>query len=218
VVAYHPDLAMLAALVAAVAPQVDRVIVVANDGGAWDWLLPANATVIKQDTNLGLGAAYNLAAEWARARGATHLLLLDQDSLPAPDMVVALLDAVTRAEPVAAAGPLWRDARTGQDGFFVQLTRSGARKLRPPSGTIVAVDFLISSGSLISLDALADIGPFDPDLFIEHVDTDWAMRARAKRYRLYGVADARLEHAFGDCCAIALSMAQAVRRLGVGTA
>ena len=148
--------------------------------------------------NIGLGAAYNLAARWAREEGATHLLLLDQDSVPASGMVAALMEAFKQPGPVAAVGPLWRDSRTREDGFFVRLVPWGARKYEPAAGEIVPVDFLISSGSLISLAALADIGPFDESLFIEHVDTDWALRARARGYRLYGVADARLDHALGD--------------------
>jgi hypothetical protein len=54
----------------------------------------------------------------------------------------------------------------------LRLARWGARKYRPVAGEIVPVDFLISSGSLISLAALADIGPFDESLFIEHVGTE----------------------------------------------
>jgi rhamnosyltransferase len=57
---------------------------------------------------------------------------------------------------------------------------------------------LISSGSLISLKALERIGPFDERFFIEHVDTDWCLRARAAGYELLGVADARLDHRFGE--------------------
>lgn len=198
VVIYRPDVSGLGRLLAALASQVDHVLLVANDGGRWSCPIPENATIARQGTNLGLGAAYNLAAEWALQRRATHLLLLDQDSVPAPGMVAALLGAFKHPGPVAAAGPLWRDSRTGEDGFFVRLTSAGARKCRPTTGEIVAVDFLISSGSLISLDALANIGPFDEALFIEHVDTDWALRARAKGYRLYGVAGARLDHGFGE--------------------
>ena len=54
----------------------------------------------------------------------------------------------------------------------LRLARWGARKYRPVAGEIVPVDFLISSGSLISLAALADIGPFDESLFTEHVGTE----------------------------------------------
>ena len=118
--------------------------------------------------------------------------------MPASGMVAALMEGFQQPGPVAAVGPLWRDSRTREDGFFVRLARWGAHKYEPTAGETVPVDFLISSGSSISLTALADIGPFDESLFIEHVDTDWALRAGAKGYRLYGVADARLDHALGD--------------------
>jgi rhamnosyltransferase len=60
------------------------------------------------------------------------------------------------------------------------------------------VDFLISSGSLISLSALDKIGKFDEGLFIDHVDTDWCLRTRAHGFRLCGVGRARLNHTFGE--------------------
>jgi rhamnosyltransferase len=198
VVVYRPDVAVLSEVLRATAVQVDWIWVIANDGAPWSCPLPENATLSKQDRNLGLGAAYNLAADWARERGATHLLLLDQDSVPAPAMVAALLGAFTQPGPVAAAGAFWRDQRTGDDGFFVRLALWGTRHYRPAPGEIVPVDFLISSGSLISLDAHDDIGRFDEALFIDQVDTDWSFRAGTKGYRLYGVADARLDHAFGE--------------------
>jgi len=198
ITAYRPDVATLGENLTATAPQVETLLLVANDGAPWSCQLPGNVALVRQAKNIGLGAAYNLAARWAREQMATHLLLLDQDSVPASGMVAALMEGFQQPGPVAAVGPLWRDSRTKEDGFFVRLARWGARKYKPAAGEIVPVDFLISSGSLISLAALADIGPFDESLFIEHVDTDWALRAGAKGYRLYGVADARLDHALGD--------------------
>jgi len=198
IVAYRPDVSVLKEVVNAAAAQADGVVIIANDGAPWSCSLPQNVTLSKQDKNLGLGAAYNLAAEWARARHATHLLLLDQDSVPLHGMVSALLEAFNQPGRVAAAGPLWRDSRSGEDGFFVRRERFGTHKYKPAAGEVVAVDFLISSGSLISLEALAEVGPFDETLFIEHVDTDWTLRARAEGYQLFGVADARLNHAFGE--------------------
>lgn len=198
IVVYRPDLDVLAKGLASIAPQVANVLVIANDGAPWACPLPANASLARLGENRGLGAAYNMAAQWARTMGATHLLLLDQDSIPTPGLVCNLLNAYRHSEPIAAVGPFWKDRRTGRDGFFVRLGRLGARKVHPKPSEIVPVDFLISSGSLISLEALARIGPFDEDLFIEHVDTDWSLRARANGYRLYGVADARLKHSLGE--------------------
>jgi rhamnosyltransferase len=198
ITAYRPDVATLGENLTATAPQVEALLLVANDGAPWSCQLPVNVALLRQAKNIGVGAAYNLAAHWACEQGATHLLLLDQDSVPACGMVAALMEGFEQPGPVAAVGPLWRDSRTREDGFFVRLAGWGARKYKPAAGEIVPVDFLISSGSLISLAALADIGPFDESLFIEHVDTDWALRAAAKGYRLYGVANARLDHALGD--------------------
>lgn len=199
IVLFHPDLNMLGGVVSAAAAQVSDLILIANDGAPWSCPLPENAVLARQERNLGLGAAYNLAARWASERGATHLLLLDQDSVAAPGMVALLLEGFKQPGPVAASGPLWRDSRTGDDGFFVRAgLRWRMRRSAPRAGEIIAVDFLISSGSLISLGAFAGVGPFDEMLFIDHIDTDWALRALAKGYRLYGVADARLEHVFGE--------------------
>jgi len=193
-------------VIANTGPQVDGLLVVANDGGGWPGALPANATIAVQEKNLGLGAAYNVAAQWAREHGATHLLLLDQDSVPALGMVAILEDAFKQPGSLAAVGPLWRDTRSGDDGYFMRAAFWGVRKYKPSAGEIVPVEFLISSGSVISLDAWMDVGPFDEKLFIEHVDTDWTLRARAKGYRLYGVADARLDHAFGEATLGLLSL------------
>lgn len=208
VVAYAPHIDLLSRVLAAIAPQVAEVFVVANDGGAWSCPLPPNTTLLKQDRNIGLGGAYNVAARLARDRGFRYLLLLDQDSVASAGMVSLLLEAFSMTKEIAATGPLWRDSRTGEDGFFLRLSPWGMRKHRS-SAEVVSVDFLISSGSLISLAALSDIGPFDETLFIEHVDTEWSLRAQAKGYQLYGVTGARLDHAFGDAVLVP-------SRLGLG--
>lgn len=198
VVAYRPDIGLLEQVLAAIAPQVEKVLLVVNDEGDWTCALPNNVVVDRQQKNVGLGAAYNMAASWARAESASHLLLLDQDSVAAADMVEKLRAALASDSQAAAAGPLWRDRRNGRDGFSVRLGRFGVHKYQPRANETVAVDFLISSGSLISLDALSAIGDFDAGLFIEHVDTDWSLRARAKGYKLLGVAAAHLAHAIGE--------------------
>lgn len=199
VVAYRPDVALLAQVLAAVAPQVAHVLLVVNDDGGWSCEMPSNVILDRPGKNIGLGAAYNLAVAWARKQGATHLLLLDQDSIAAPDMVEKLLRALEQRPGAAAAGPLWRDRRTGRDGFFVRSTRWGMRKYVPAEGDgVTDVDFLISSGSLLVLDAAEEIGGFDAGLFIDHVDTDWTLRAKAKGYALYGVSAARLDHTMGE--------------------
>ena len=57
---------------------------------------------------------------------------------------------------------------------------------------------LISSGCLIPLSAIDTIGEMDEDLFIDHIDTDWFLRAKSLGWRSYGVCDALMEHALGE--------------------
>lgn len=59
-------------------------------------------------------------------------------------------------------------------------------------------DFVISSGSLIPINVLDDIGPMDESLFIDHVDTEWCLRVQSKGYRLFGVPGARMLHTLGE--------------------
>ena len=57
---------------------------------------------------------------------------------------------------------------------------------------------LISSGTLVSIDAFDKIGRFDETLFIDNVDLEWCCRARARGFLLFGVCDAQLDHRLGD--------------------
>jgi len=193
VVAYHPERARFAALLAALAGQVEA-IVVADNGG--DVVAPG-CMVLAQPGNVGVAAAQNAGIRAALAARADAVLLLDHDSIPAPDMVARLRDALT--EGVAAAGPVYRDEDAGTDSWFVRFGRFGFERERcsQARGTVEA-DFLIASGTLLSARALREVGEMDEGLFIDHVDTDWCLRARAKGWRLVGACAARMSHRLGE--------------------
>ena len=60
------------------------------------------------------------------------------------------------------------------------------------------VDHLSSSGCLIAMDALAEVGGMEDRLFIDYVDTEWCLRAIYKGYSLFGVGSACMQHDLGD--------------------
>jgi rhamnosyltransferase len=64
--------------------------------------------------------------------------------------------------------------------------------------SIVQAAFLISSGTLISIPKLLKIGGMRSNYFIDHVDTEWCLRARNKGFFLIGVHSASMEHSLGD--------------------
>lgn len=208
IVSYHPDPAALRHLIEIVAAQTAAVVVVdnASDG---DWhdaashaLSTAGGVLLPQSENIGLAAAQNVGIDWARAHGHDHVLLLDQDSGPTEGMVASLLAALHRlsvSSRVAAVGPRFHDSREDRDAPFVKLGFPLNRKLWcADAEQMIACDFLISSGMLIPLDVLDQVGSMDADLFIDNVDLEWGFRARAQGFALYGVCGAMLHHRLGD--------------------
>lgn len=215
VVTYAPEPSATEALLEAIRPQVEAVVVV--DNGTEPSTLTAlaavaerlDATLLPLGRNTGIAAAQNAGITWARERGAGLVLLMDQDSLPAPDMVVRLVAGHRRATAEAtvgmrrrpaAVGPITVDDRNAGAALLFSDHRWGPRRASIPATESALVDasFLIASGCLIAMDALGDIGPMNEAWFIDHIDLEWGLRARAAGYGLYGVAGAQLTHALGD--------------------
>lgn len=206
-VTWQPDLATLAESLGALASQVGRVVLV--DNGTPDPGFRAfcaehpEVTLLALPENRGLAYALNAGIRYARGvPGVSHVLLMDQDSVPEPGMVGALkatLDRCGGDARVAAVGPRFRDTREAADAPFVGIRFPFNRKLRcDGSCEEIRCDFLISSGCLIPLAVLDDVGGMDDGLFVDNVDLDWCFRASAAGYALYGVCAARLRHRLGD--------------------
>lgn len=207
IVTYFPDLAALRGLLQRVRPQVGFVVVVDNTPSAAvdvSELAALGCAYVPLERNVGLAAAQNRGIECVRAAGCDHVLLLDQDSEPAPDMVERLLHALMRLAQqgarVAAVGPRWRDRHGGGDTPFVRLGVGRMHNLpcTNDAGGVVECDTLVASGCLIPVPALDAIGPMDERLFIDQIDVEWGIRAQANGFSLYGVCDAVLHHGIGE--------------------
>ena len=202
VVTHQPDCDGIARQLVALRRQVERVLIVdnASDDAIRKQLrqiAASPAQLIELPENIGVGAAHNIGIRTAKKSGCSHVLLLDHDSVPDEVMVDHLLDGLRSTEKtnrVAAVGPLYRDPRTGREGRFIRHQKSVSDA---PEG-LTAVDFLITSGSLIPLAVFDDIGLFDEGLFVDYVDTEWCLRAIASGYRLFGVQSATMFHTIGD--------------------
>ncbi len=184
--AYHPP-ADLGARARELLEQVERVLVV-DDGSATARALDFDderVEVIDLPENRGIAGALNVGVAAARDAGATHVLILDQDSL-VPEGYVALLHAGLRAkedagERVAAVVP------ATVEGDVITTIGGSDRPLDP-----------IQSGQLLPVSAIAAIGPFGERLVIDAVDSEYTLRARRRGYELYVVPGADLGHSLGE--------------------
>jgi rhamnosyltransferase len=203
IVTYFAQADAVQRLLRAVVPQAEHVVIIDNTPGTVAWTTPTDIEALANGHNLGLAAAQNQGIALLRQRGMTHVLLLDQDSVPAPDMVAQLVQALRRLAadgvPVAAVGPRWRDRLSGRDVPFVRLALGRmVAAMQTGDASAVECDTLVSSGCLIPVTALDRVGPMDATLFIDQVDTEWGLRAQAADLKLFGVPAAVLEHGIGE--------------------
>jgi rhamnosyltransferase len=210
VVSYQPDTDVLERALEALKPQVDELVVVDNGSSQekLDWLYHCAERLLFEimplGRNTGVATALNHGIVRAAQRGCTHVLLMDQDSIPQTDMVARLAAAHRELEAagarVAAVGPRYVDPVSGHSSYFVRFGWFTFKRIicRPGgSRELIPVDFLITSGSLVSLATLDAVGVLDDEIFIDHVDTEWCLRARHFGYRTFGVCDAVMHHSLG---------------------
>ena len=209
VVALNPKENELRALLEAVAPQVQQIIVIDNgsDLGKLDWMasfiqdLPMEIHTLEQ--NYGVATAQNKGIALAKQYGATYVLLLDDDSIPPPEMVSTLLSVTLDKEAagirVGSVGPAYEDpTHTTSHKSFVDLDDFSLiyRDINGPEN-IVSVAYTIASGSLISIATLDAVGPMKDELFVDYVDIEWGLRARHLGFQSFGVCNLLMVHQLG---------------------
>ncbi|XBS69866.1 rhamnosyltransferase [Acerihabitans sp. KWT182] len=207
---FNPDLVLFADAVSAIGRQVHEVVIV--DNGSSAFCRAALGDIVRNSgrrhlilhaENQGIACGQNRGIALSLAWGCTHTLLLDQDSVPAADMVRQLLAVesglVARDIKVGAVGSTAVDRRTRTRASFVRKRGIWIHRCYPGiTEDCIETDFLISSGTLMRNNVIKNIGLMNDGYFIDHVDTEWCFRATHKGYRLFGSSKAELKHSLGD--------------------
>lgn len=207
VVTYQPNLDTLSRLITAIERQVYKIIIVdnASDCSIEEWLSDVHPTAysITLKENFGIGKAQNDGIVWAKENNASHILLCDQDSVPESTMVAALLaaekDALAKNVNVGAVGPRYHDPISNTLSGFVTFNRLHFSRITcVENDSYIPCAFVIASGCLIPMSCLDQVGYMDDALFIDHVDTDWCLRAHSMGYQIIGACDAIMQHDLGE--------------------
>jgi rhamnosyltransferase len=210
VVTFNPDITALLKLLGQLNKEADFYIV---DNGSKEISRFSSSikvysrcrAIIELPENLGLAKAINLGLDEAIAGGYQFALLFDQDSslcdLYVNRMVSAFVEiAGISNRKVAAVGPRIINPQTRKQTPFKLFNRIFYRSNVPFAASKIyfKADFLITSGTLISLQELATIGNMKESYFIDNVDLEWCFRAKSKAYELVGTDQAVLYHAIGE--------------------
>ncbi len=178
------------------APVAVRVVV-SNDGPV---PLPAGVEITHLGANPGFARAANAGLRAERAR---DVLLLNDDTAPAPGFVAALTAALAAGGPgiyqphiVLADRPGHVD-NTGHRLFpdGANLARGRGRlDRRGPAGDVGAFS---GAAVLFSREVLDAVGLFDEDLEAFGEDLDLSFRATRRGFPVRYVPEARISHALG---------------------
>jgi rhamnosyltransferase len=199
IVTYYPD-AGLSSRVERVAKQVSQTVIV--DNGSPKACIERIKTIanelgthlILNSSNEGIACALNAGARWAAFRGYRWVLTLDQDTAVAPDMIDTLSE-VFRWYPVperlAIIGSNYTDKATGR---LPCDERTKFKFNGSPGREMISV---LTSGSLVSVDAYQVIGGFRDEFFIDCVDHEYCLRARAHGFNVLMTSKPVMEHGIG---------------------
>ncbi len=150
--------------------------------------------------NLGFATGCNVGLRHALAQSADYILLVNNDTVVAPDMLSHLLAVATSRPDVGLLSPVIyyfdEPERIWCAGFRQRpITLSAQPPTTPPTaGTPYLVDRLYGCGLLIRRQVLEWVGLFDERFFMYYEDADLCRRVQAAGFNLMVVPAAKMWH------------------------
>lgn len=209
IVSYHTGNRILANL-SILVPQVTHIVVVDN-GSDLDTLtcleqaqtqFRGSLKVILNGQNLGLSKAQNIGIRAAVELGCEWMLLLDDDSTPAEDMVVRMHEhflslSEQDRQQVGILYPNIVDKQTSRKSVFLVQDHQRIQLVICPDDGILHPLIAMASGSLIKTDTIRRIGLMDERFFIDQIDVDFSIRVINNGLSILVVGNAYLFHSLG---------------------
>lgn len=197
IVLYHPERETVKQLISKLKQDNIPIVLIDNSPNSHYELFKAelNGTDKYQHSpnNIGLAKAQNIAIKKGLNEDYDFVLIFDQDSKIEPKSIRNLVDSFFEIRKtdanIAGVGCSYTDERfSSKQKYTVAQHQKKA--------------MIISSGSLLSLDIIRDVGLMDENLFIDFIDTEWCYRAHKKGYSVYQSATAKMQHNLGESKAI----------------
>jgi len=186
-----------------------EVIVVDNgsEDGSVDAVRKAHpaVTVIESAENLGFAGGNNLGIQAALHRAADFILLLNNDTIVAPDLLGAFV-ASARDHPDAAAlsgkiyflsdpqRPWYAGVRWNPSDAAFEHVGQGVVDSGDCFEQVRETDYACGCAMFLRASTVRAIGPLDERFFLLFEDTDWCFRAKGAGFRCLFVPRARLWH------------------------
>lgn len=140
---------------------------------------------LRNNENLGIASATNIAAKIASDKGFNYLITLDQDSRVPDDFYEKYLSSIQELdciENVALVSPFH---------FYPGYTES-------IDASVKEITHCIASGMCLNLKIFRQLGGMDKGFFIDYVDFDYSLKARKAGFRLVRDGKIVIIHSLGN--------------------
>ncbi|BDN88964.1 glycosyltransferase family 2 protein [Aeromonas caviae] len=197
IVTYNPNEYNLTLLVNALISSGVTPIIVDN-ASKEDFSAPCQ--LIKLDSNYGIAKAQNIGIEYALKQNAKAIIFFDQDSSIKDEFFIKKLYQPILDKKASITAPVFTDLARDFIYSIVDIDKHGKRTKYYPAidDAPFKVSNVISSGTMVDIQALTEIGDMVDELFIDYVDTEWCLRAYNKGFDILVMPNARMTHSIGD--------------------
>ena len=184
----------------------NRVIIVNNSPEIDLSQLQSNQVIlINNPNNVGLASALNIGILEAKKQGAEMVALFDQDTELPLNFTKDMFHYINHYQddkPVAVYSPIFHNHVTNETGRHINF-----KPFRLIRGSVSETEsyakphYVITSGSIIPIEVLDEIGLMREELFIDFVDIEWCIRARHHGYDVIAINRITIDHHLGDYAA-----------------
>ena len=158
--------------------------------------------IVRLPRNGHFAAGVNAGARRALERGATHLLILNNDTVVEPDCVARLVGACQRVPRAGLFGPALLDLgdrhplSLGErySTWSLAVPRTLLKVRSPGTGAPYPVGGVMGSAVFLTRECFEDVGEYDEGLRVYYEEVDYCLRARAAGYEPHIVPRAVVLH------------------------
>lgn len=147
--------------------------------------------IIENNQNMGIAVALNQGVQRAAELGFSWVLTLDQDTVIDVNMVDNLISIYKYCPFKTDIGIIGSNARS-------KYSKRPAIYFKESKKDFIEVKTVMTSGSLMSVFAYKNTGPFCDDFFIEGVDLEYCLRLRRYGFKILLSCKPLMTHAAGE--------------------
>jgi len=160
---------------------------------------------INNGRNLGIAKALNQGIEYGLQEinveevENSWCIQFDQDSRVDHLFLDQMIsEAKKTANKTAAIAPSYFDTNTRRIAPVIVTKPYRVVRATPTGDSPIRASYVISSGCMINLEAVLEVGLHDEALFIDFVDIDWGLRASSFGYHILVLPKVIMTHCLGD--------------------